>query len=160
MEGLYNNNVLYDSMQVKRKEAAGGIIIRSNKQGNPETVLVQHAGHKGWGFPKGHLDKGELPKAAAVREVEEETGARGEIVASLPATEYSFVNEKGKTINKIVYWYLMEYKTEGNQTHAHEIAALAWLPLQEVAAYLTFQNDLDLFQTAGPAIERFLQKSR
>lgn len=146
-------------MQVKRKEAAGGIVIRTTAQGTLETVLVQHTGHKGWGFPKGHLDPGELPKAAAIREVEEETGACGEILASLPSTEYSFVNEKGKKINKIVYWYLMNYTGEGNQTHAHEIAGLLWVPLQEVRGYLKFQNDLDLFDAAQPLIAR-LQRNR
>lgn len=143
-------------MQVKRREAAGGIVIRTNKKGEPETVLVQHIGHKGWGFPKGHLDKGELPKAAALREVEEETGAQGEIFASLPSTEYSFVNDKGRKINKIVYWYLMRYTGKGNRTHAHEVADLVWLPLEEVTERLTFRNDLDLFGSAQELIRELM----
>lgn len=142
-------------MQIKRKKAAGGIVIRSNN-GILETVLVQHKEHLGWGFPKGHLDKGELPKTAALREVEEETGARAEILASLPSTEYEFVNDKGIMIDKVVYWYLMRYRGKGNQTHAHEVADVAWLPLDDVPERLAFQNDRDLFSTARPSIEELL----
>ena len=146
-------------MQIKRKKAAGGIVIRSNN-GILQTVLVQHKSHGGWGFPKGHLDKGELPKAAALREVEEETGARAEILAALPSTEYNFTNDKGTTIDKIVYWYLMNYRGKGRQTHAHEVADVAWLPLEEVSDRLAFQNDRDLFREALSALERFEQNAQ
>ncbi|HCK23099.1 MAG TPA: hypothetical protein DHW15_13365, partial [Bacteroidetes bacterium] len=49
-------------------EAAGGVVVNQEKQ-----ILMIYR-HSMWDLPKGKLDAGEQPKAAAVREVEEETG--------------------------------------------------------------------------------------
>lgn len=58
---------------MQRVFSAGGIVVK--KVGGKKKVLVaQHSGHKGWDFPKGHIEKGETSEEAAIREVEEETG--------------------------------------------------------------------------------------
>ncbi len=142
-------------MQVKRKVAAGGVVIRRNNEGILESLLVQHKEHKGWGFPKGHLDAGETLEGAALREVEEETGVCGEVVFNLSSTHYTFVNRKGKMIDKIVHWYLMRYLKTGKQTHAHEIEAVAWLPVSEIRERLAFENDRALFDEVEKSIQEF-----
>lgn len=133
-------------MQVKTKVAAGGIVVRKDDAGALRIVLVQHAEHKGWGFPKGHLDPGEEPRDAALREVEEETGAQGVIIQGLPVTRYRFTSRKGNLILKTVYWYLMRYTGEGMQTHAHEIEAMEWCGLGSISDRLRFDLDRELFE--------------
>ena len=50
------------------------------KRANPP-----QAGH--WGFPGGHLERGETVAAGAIRELGEETGLHGRAEASLPPIE-------------------------------------------------------------------------
>ncbi len=58
---------------MKPVPAAGGILFRK-ESGILEFLLLQNARHGTWGFPKGHAEKGENPKACARREILEETG--------------------------------------------------------------------------------------
>ncbi len=58
---------------MKKTESAGGIV--QNVRG--EIALVLHGtGEAWWGFPKGHVDKGENAEMAARREILEETGLK------------------------------------------------------------------------------------
>ncbi|MGE3801328.1 MAG: NUDIX hydrolase [Candidatus Kapaibacterium sp.] len=131
---------------MKRKVAAGGIVIRSINNVK-QAILVQHH-HKGWGFPKGHVEQGESFEQTALREVEEETGVLAVIVAKLPPTHYQFTNSKGQEIDKTVHWFLMEYQGIGHQTHAHEVADVQWVSLGEVFGILSFDNDRVLLRDA------------
>lgn len=81
--------------------AAGGIVI---KDGNFVTI-VRHGIPD---LPKGHIEKGESPEQAALREVEEETGfGKLQIVKKLPSTWHCYqVGEEWRL--KRTYWYLME----------------------------------------------------
>lgn len=58
-------------------------------------------------LPKGHIEKGETPEVAAVREVEEETGITDlTIIRELPATWHCYLLNGIWTIKKTC-WYLM-----------------------------------------------------
>lgn len=52
--------------------AAGGIVLRQAE--TPLIALVRLRKRDEWVLPKGKLDDGETPRAAAEREVQEETG--------------------------------------------------------------------------------------
>jgi 8-oxo-dGTP pyrophosphatase MutT (NUDIX family) len=141
-------------METVNEWSAGGVVLRRNGEARLEVLLIQHSMHKGWSFPKGWVEPGETPQQAAVREVEEESGARAEIIADLPPTRYFFVNRDRQRVAKTVTWYLMRYLGEGNQTHAYEVSAVEWLPLETVHARLTYKNDKDLFAVALGEIVR------
>ena len=81
--------------------AAGGIVVKDGK-------IVSIVRHGIPDLPKGHIEKGELPEQAALREVEEETGiGKLQIVKELPSTWHCyFEHEEWKL--KRTYWYLME----------------------------------------------------
>ena len=138
---------------MKRKVAAGGVVVRS-VDNVFQALLVQHQ-HKGWGFPKGHIDQGESFEATALREVEEETGVLGAIVASLSPTHYIFTNPRGKAIDKTVHWFLMKFQGIGHQTHAHEIIEVKWIALEDIPQWLSFDNDQVLFREARECIPQF-----
>jgi len=59
-----------------------------------------------WIFPKGHLEAGEEPEAAAVREVFEETGLRIQLLGPLGHTRYDFAGADGRRQSKRVDWFL------------------------------------------------------
>jgi diadenosine hexaphosphate hydrolase (ATP-forming) len=80
---------------------AGGVVFNANG----EVLLIAYPESRGggWSFPKGHIDPGETPKVAAVREVLEECGVDAEIVGSLEPTRY--VNPRG--VAREIFWFAM-----------------------------------------------------
>ena len=85
---------------------AGGVVFR-RAEGGPMFLLIRDS-YANWGFPKGHLEPGEAPEAAALREVAEETGL-GELAvrAELRAIDWYF-RFRGRLIHKVCHFYLME----------------------------------------------------
>src|SRR5437763_12905790 len=69
---------------VKREFSAGGVLIRKLK-GRWMLAAIRPAGKKPglWALPKGNIGPGEDPRETALREVHEETGARGRLVGKL-----------------------------------------------------------------------------
>ena len=80
---------------------AGGVVFNASG----EVLLIQYPESRGggWSFPKGHIDPGETPAVAAVREVLEEGGVTAEIVGSLEPTRY--VNPRG--VSREIFWFVM-----------------------------------------------------
>jgi len=59
-----------------RETSAGGVVFRAPQGEEPLFLLIRDS-YRNWGFPKGHLESSEMPDAAALREVKEETGLEG-----------------------------------------------------------------------------------
>ena len=80
--------------------AAGGIVAKDGKI----AIIVRNSLPD---LPKGHIEKGETPENAALREVEEETGiGKLQIVKELPSTWHCYqVGDEWRL--KRTYWYLM-----------------------------------------------------
>lgn len=135
--------------------SAGGVVYK--KENNQIFILVcQHSYHHGWGFPKGLIGdkiKGETKEDTAIREVEEETGAKGKIMGEIePVTYwYKFNDEK---IKKTVYYYAMEYQGGDITQHDFEMEDVEWLPKDKVLDRLTYKSDKDVFKKALPIIQR------
>lgn len=98
-----NLEVCWEEFQsyFKSQKAAGGKVLNANNE-----VLFIYRFNK-WDLPKGKLEKGESISSCAIREVEEECGITNlHIIKSLETT-YHIYQEKGKTILKTTYWFLM-----------------------------------------------------
>lgn len=97
---------------------AGGIVART-VNGEQEYLLVEASRTRGlWVLPKGHIETGETPEDAAVREVDEEAGVLATIVARAGEIEFA---ADGRTV--WVVFFLMRY--EGECSHPPE-RARAW----------------------------------
>ena len=80
--------------------AAGGVVAIDGK-------FVSIVRHDIPDLPKGHIEKGESPEQAALREVEEETGiGHLQIAKSLPSTWHCYLEHEMWTLKR-TYWYLM-----------------------------------------------------
>jgi len=86
-----------------------------------------------WDLPKGKIDKGEGTEAAALREVEEETGLKNlELGDFLTETYHTYRSKKNKRILKRTYWYQMHSTQEELIPQAEEdIEQALWIPPQE-----------------------------
>ena len=139
-------------MAIKRVFSAGGIVVRK-LDGELKFLVSQHSGHHGWDFPKGHLEKGESSAQAAIREVEEETGVKAEIIEKVGKTEYFYVDQGEKAFKTVVY-FLMNYVGEGEATTAYEVSGMEWLPVEEVEEKLTFKDTKELWRNVLPKVQR------
>ncbi len=63
--------------------SAGGLVVDRSGPVARAALIARHdrRGRLVWSLPKGHVEDGETPEDAAVREVEEETGILGRVVA-------------------------------------------------------------------------------
>lgn len=121
--------------------AAGGIVGRGGK-----ILLVQVTNLQGevrWTFPKGHLEKGERPLAAALREVEEETGWSCRKTGLLGEVRYRFTRN-GRPVAKKVRWYRMEPVRRTRRPDAVEIMATRWVAAASAERVLSYPSDLKL----------------
>ena len=125
-----------------KEHSAGGVIF---EDGNVLLIQMQNLkGDKVWTFPKGHLDGGETPEQAALREVAEETGWDCEIISDLYKAEYSFMRG-GALVDKDVRWFLVRrIGGDGLPKTPDEIFDMKWLPLAEAENELIYQSDLEI----------------
>jgi 8-oxo-dGTP pyrophosphatase MutT (NUDIX family) len=92
-----------------------------------------------WTLPKGALKPGESSVEAALREVQEETGYRCEIVREMAPVTYWF-QRNGRRIRKTVRWYLMRPLVKVGE-HDHEVDEVRWADRAEAEARLRYDSD-------------------
>ncbi len=127
--------------------SAGGVVVDGGK-----VLIIRHARGE-WIMPKGHLEPGEEPRQAALREVREETGLEAQIIAPLGETSYAY-RRKGEQIlrPKRVIWYLMEPLTPRDQLRLaveEGLREAEWLGWKEARQRLTWSGDRRILQRAA-----------
>ena len=127
------------------ERSAGGVIIDIH-EGAARTAAIarrNRAGRVEWCLPKGHIEPGETLAETAVREVAEETGIVGRVLAELGTIDYWFA-AGDKRVHKFVHHYLLE-ATGGELTIDNdpdrEAIDVSWFWLDEVHQQLTFPNE-------------------
>jgi 8-oxo-dGTP pyrophosphatase MutT (NUDIX family) len=133
---------------VRREFSAGGVLVR-RLRGQWMLAAIRPAGKPAgtWVLPKGQLDPGESAEAAGLREVTEETGARGRVVARLGDTRYWYAWQ-GERVFKVVSFFLVRY--EGGRLgelaaeFRHEVSEVRWLPLAEAPTLLAYRGERDV----------------
>jgi 8-oxo-dGTP pyrophosphatase MutT (NUDIX family) len=137
---------------VRREFSAGGVLVR-RLRGAWHVAAIRPAGKREgvWALPKGLIDPGEATDATALREVEEETGARGRLVGKLGDVRYTYT-WGGERVFKVVSFYLVRYVSGrlGNVTaaHRHEVACVRWLPLDKAPRLLSYKGEREMVDKA------------
>jgi 8-oxo-dGTP pyrophosphatase MutT (NUDIX family) len=114
----------------------------------PLFLLIRDS-YKNWGFPKGHLEKGESAEQAALREVQEETGL-GEVVTKgkIETIDWYF-RFRGKLIHKVCHFYLMHSAAEKTRPQRDEgITACRWLPIDKARELISYGNAKEVLEHA------------
>ena len=86
---------------------SGAIVIRRDRKTIRVLLVTTKRSRENWIFPKGHIEKGETPEAAAMREVKEEAGVVGKLIGPAGAIEYGFLGAKAR-----VEYFLAELSRE------------------------------------------------
>lgn len=138
-------------METIRYHAAGGIIIDGDC-----VLLLRKPALGEIVLPKGHIEAGETPEEAALRETMEETGYRSLRVLADLGTEQAQYSNKGKRYIRDETYFLMTLDDHGrqeNQGHddaEHDRATfeLLWTPLGEAAGRMSFEPARTFVQRA------------
>ncbi len=105
-------------------------------------------------LPKGLVDAGEKPQAAAIREVQEETGIRAEAVTKLGDSKYVYTRSWGdrQRVFKIVSFYLMRYVSGEIDQLAEEmrveVKRALWVPLDGASGLMAYGGERKVLQQA------------
>ncbi|MDQ3766794.1 MAG: NUDIX hydrolase [Actinomycetota bacterium] len=134
------------------QRAAGGVLWRrSHTDGGPaegiEVALVHRPRYDDWTLPKGKLYPGESDLAAALREIEEETGYTGAPGRHLGQISYRKPTDGEGRPKTVRYW---EIRAQGGSFSPNEeVDDLRWLALDSAGGLLTREADqsiLDAFR--------------
>jgi 8-oxo-dGTP pyrophosphatase MutT (NUDIX family) len=124
-----------------------GCIVFCDDGEKKRYLIVSSSSGEHWVLPKGHIEKGESPQQAALRELGEEAGVLGEILQPLAIRAH--------------------YKKSGEQTLVHYFLAkmvgtvkpkeertIRWEKKKAALKLLSFESARAAFQEALQAIEK------
>jgi 8-oxo-dGTP pyrophosphatase MutT (NUDIX family) len=146
-----------DRLRTVHETSAGGLVVDGidGPRGSQVAALIGRIDRRGrtlWSLPKGHIEVGETAEQTAIREVAEETGIRGDVLAALGSIDYWFVTE-GRRVHKTVHHYLLRFLGGELSDHDLEVSEVAWVPLEELASRLAYADERRLAEVAGELID-------
>ncbi len=127
--------------------SAGGLVIDTT---GTMGLLIGRYDHKDasgkrvlWSLPKGHIEEGETPEQAAIREVAEETGITSSITKSLGVIDF-WIMSGGKRIHKTVHHFMFTEVGGTLLAQESEVDEVSWFPLSEIVERLAYPDEKKL----------------
>jgi 8-oxo-dGTP pyrophosphatase MutT (NUDIX family) len=147
-----------ERLRTVHETSAGGLVIDNIDKPREEQVAaligrVDRRGRMLWSLPKGHIELGETAEQTAIREVAEETGIQGSVLAALGRIDYWFVTD-GRRVHKTVHHYLMRCSGGQLSDEDVEVAEVAWVPLRELPSRLAYADERKLAEVADELIDK------
>lgn len=124
-------------MATEHHRSAGGVVLAGDR-----ILLIATQSGRRWQLPKGHIEEGESSEQAAVREVREETGVTGRVVARLPPIEYWYVEKGRMRVHKQVDYFLLDYVSgSAADFDRQEVSGAGWYSWDEALQKMSFENE-------------------
>lgn len=139
----------------RNEHSSGGIVVREDG-GKRFVAMIATRGGTRWGLPKGAVASGETSEQAAVREVQEETGLHGEIVARLDTIQY-FFRAGEALIRKTVDFYLMRYLGGELMPQLSEVDDAKWVELSESVTRSSFDSERKLLERVAEGYDQLVR---
>ncbi|MET0740805.1 MAG: NUDIX hydrolase [Candidatus Nanopelagicales bacterium] len=129
--------------------SAGGMVVDLRSPARKVALIGRHdrRGRLVWSLPKGHIEPGETAEVAAAREVAEETGISGRLIAPLGTIRFWFM-APDRRIHKTVHHFLLEATSHELSDADIEVVEVAWVPLDELAGRLAYADERQLVGVA------------
>lgn len=115
------------------KELEAGAVVVRRDGSEPRVLLVTAKDNPThWLFPKGHIEPGESPAAAARRELKEEAGVVADVIAPVGTTEFE-LDSRSIAVEYFLMTFLEEHSgNEGRQK--------SWMTLDAAERQLSFET--------------------
>jgi len=121
---------------------AGSIVVRLDAR-EPQVLLVTaRRNPRNWIFPKGHIEKGESPEQAALRETREEAGVSASLIGPAGILEYGFLGAKAR----VEYFLVLFTREAGPPEDGRQ---RIWCGLDDALDRLSYKNTRKLLRKAG-----------
>ena len=120
-------------------EGAGGVVV--NDEG--KVLLIRHNDGT-WVFPKGHVDPGETPLEAALREVVEEAGVECDCPDPETTFTTSYVNAHG--VAREITWFVLDTDAREPEMNEPLFPEGEFVEPEEALSRLSFSEDRRLLQ--------------
>jgi 8-oxo-dGTP pyrophosphatase MutT (NUDIX family) len=152
--------MIHQALPTVEEVSAGGIVVDTSTDLLNVAIIARlnRGGRLEWCLPKGHPENQENNEQAAVREIEEETGIRGRVLAALGSIDYWFT-VSGHRVHKTVHHFLL-MSTGGHLTIEndpdHEAVDVAWVPLADLGRKLSFPNERRIADLAREVLPQYL----
>jgi len=135
-------------MKTEYYQAAGGVVMHDNQM-----LLLDRPALGEVRLPKGHVEPGESPREAALRETREEAGyADLDVVADLGTQMSHFFNSrKDCEVTREEIYFLMRLQSEAQAARdEHDDAQfhVMWVSLEDAPARLTFETEREFARRA------------
>ncbi len=118
----------------------GGVVFKLRGREFFYLLVKAKAAETQWVFPKGHLEPGEEPAAAALREVREEAGVEAKLLRVLSHLEFSHKNEQVRA-----QFFLLQYVRD---VSPQETRQRRWWTYEEALELLSFPEHRQLLRLA------------
>lgn len=124
-------------------ERSCGALVYTKIDNELKYLVIKQKYTNHYGFPKGHIEKGETKEQTAIREIYEETNIKVDLNNTIFKEVYY---EPKPGIKKEVTFFLAKALNTNFKIQVEEVLEIHWLNEKEVLNMLTYENDKDVFK--------------
>ena len=128
---------------MKKEKSCGAVVIKKESDELKLLIIKQHDNQ--WGFPKGHVEKGETEEETAIREIKEETNIDVEIDNKFRKV-ITYSPKEG--VIKDVVFFIGKAISDDLIIDPNELLEAKWVNAEEAKDYFKYQETIDVYEEA------------
>ena len=154
MDGAFSANLdspigdklSFREINTMKYEKSCGAVVYTKTKGTIKYVLIQSLGGA-WGFPKGHMERGETEEQTALREIYEEVNLKVNILREFRATDEYALPNKENVIKQVVY-FCAEYYGQDIIPQNDEVLRVSLVSYEEALQLFEFESSKRILKEA------------